>query len=109
MNVNSAVLEANVDEMSKIPFVVNVIAETLLWLEKPGDESEALELVEMLHDPTFGREAFKRMVRGMRESEEVYCISTKEGIKGGELQTVLVRDGEKTVYIKERFLEKIGP
>lgn len=64
------------------------------------------QLVEVLHDPRFDWDSLKRIMKNLKEYEEVFCKSTKESTKDDVFQTVLVKQGVGsnevygTLYVK---------
>lgn len=61
---------------------------------KIEDRRAASQLVEMLHIPTIDLDIFRRVIKNLKDCEEISRESTKESIEDDGFQRVLVRDGE---------------
>lgn len=93
VDLRIAVSEINEGEVPRIPCFVTELAEILQRLVKMGVQSAALQLVEVLHDQMLYLDIFKRIIKYLKDSEEVSCKSTKENIKDDGFKRVLMRDG----------------
>lgn len=85
------VQQVNEGGMPQIPYVVIKPAKIVLQCTKLGDSSSASPLVEVLHDPSFDLDIFKRITKNPTDCEEVSFKRTEQIRRNDRFQEISVR------------------